>query len=64
MVHGFNGERTLSADRGWTIRNRLSWTLPFPSQELYIAADYGEIGGRGADLNLGTHLAGRAMGLR
>lgn len=63
-VRGFDGERTLSADRGWTVRNTLSWTTPIPNQELYLGADYGEIGGRGADLNLGTHLAGGAIGIR
>lgn len=63
-VRGFDGERTLSADRGWTVRNTLSWTTPVPNQELYLGADYGEIGGRGADLNLGTQLAGGVAGLR
>nr|WP_233458111.1 MULTISPECIES: ShlB/FhaC/HecB family hemolysin secretion/activation protein [Arsenophonus] len=63
-VRGFDGERTLSADRGWTIRNSLSWVRPIPDQELYLGADYGEIGGKGVDLNLGTHLAGGVIGLR
>ncbi|WGL98586.1 ShlB/FhaC/HecB family hemolysin secretion/activation protein [Arsenophonus sp. aPb] len=63
-VRGFDGERTLSADRGWTVRNSLSWVIPVPDQELYLGADYGEIGGRGADFNLGTHLAGGVIGLR
>lgn len=63
-VRGFDGERTLSADRGWTMRNTLSWTMPIPDQELYLGADYGKIGGRGTKGNLGTHLAGGAIGLR
>ncbi|MEI9747950.1 ShlB/FhaC/HecB family hemolysin secretion/activation protein [Moellerella wisconsensis] len=63
-VRGFDGERTLSADEGWTLRNTLSWTLPVPAQELYVGVDYGKISGRGTDINLGTHLAGGAIGLR
>lgn len=63
-VRGFDGERTLSADDGWTLRNTLSWSLPLPTQELYIGADYGEIGGRGVNFNLGRHLAGGVIGLR
>lgn len=63
-VRGFDGERTLSADEGWTLRNTLSWALPIPAQELYVGVDYGKISGRWADQNLGTHLAGGAIGLR
>ncbi len=60
-VRGFDGERTLSADEGWTLRNTLSWTLPVPAQELYVGVDYGKISGRGTDINLGSHLAGGAI---
>ncbi|WP_432652757.1 ShlB/FhaC/HecB family hemolysin secretion/activation protein [Providencia vermicola] len=63
-VRGFDGERTLSADQGWTLRNTLSWVTPIPNQELYLGADYGEIGGHGTYRNLGNHLAGGAIGLR
>lgn len=63
-VRGFDGERTLSADEGWTLRNTLSWSLPIPAQELYVGADYGKISGRWANKNLGTHLAGGVVGLR
>lgn len=63
-VRGFDGERTLSADEGWTLRNTLSWSLPVPAQELYVGVDYGKISGRGTDINLGSHLAGGAIGLR
>lgn len=63
-VRGFDGERTLSADEGWTLRNTLSWALPVPAQELYVGADYGKIRGRQADMNSGTHLAGGVAGLR
>ncbi|MDJ7444055.1 ShlB/FhaC/HecB family hemolysin secretion/activation protein [Salmonella enterica] len=63
-VRGFDGERTLSADEGWTLRNTLSWALPVPAQELYVGADYGKISGRWTDMNSGTHLAGGVAGLR
>lgn len=63
-VRGFDGERTLSANRGWTLRNTLSWVTPVPEQELYLGADYGQIGGHGARDSLGTTLAGGVLGLR
>lgn len=63
-VRGFDGERTLSADRGWYLRNDFGWYLPLPGQELYLGVDYGEIGGRGSDYAIGKHLAGGVMGLR
>lgn len=65
-VRGFDGERSLSADRGWFVRNDLGWYTPLPSQELYFGVDYGEIGGAGSDENesVGRHLAGGAIGLR
>lgn len=34
-VRGFDGERTLSADRGWTVRNDLSWRLPLSDTSLF-----------------------------
>jgi len=42
-VRGFDGERTLSADNGWYLRNDLAWRTPVPSQELYVGVDYGEL---------------------
>ncbi|WP_249226388.1 ShlB/FhaC/HecB family hemolysin secretion/activation protein [Entomohabitans teleogrylli] len=63
-VRGFDGERTLSADRGWYVRNDLGWYLPLPGQELYLGVDYGEIGGRGSEFAIGKHLAGGVLGLR
>lgn len=63
-VRGFDGERTLNADRGWFVRNDIAWATPLPAQELYLAADYGEVGGNGSQYLVGTHLAGGAVGLR
>lgn len=63
-VRGFDGERTLNADRGWFVRNDIAWATPLPSQELYLGVDYGEVGGNGTQYLVGTHLAGGAIGLR
>ncbi|CNH07664.1 putative hemolysin activator protein [Yersinia thracica] len=63
-VRGFDGERTLNADRGWTVRNDLGWYTPLPGHELYVGVDYGEVGGRSAAYLLGQHLAGAAIGVR
>lgn len=63
-VRGFDGERTLNADNGWALRNEFGWFTPLPEQQLYLAADYGEVSGRGSQYLLGEHLAGGAIGLR
>jgi hemolysin activation/secretion protein len=63
-VRGFDGERTLNANGGWTIRNELAWTTPVPNQELYLGADYGHVSGHGTDTLAGTTLAGSVIGVR
>ena len=63
-VRGFDGERTLSADNGWYVRNELAWSMPIPNQELYFGADYGRVNGRGSRVLAGNYLAGGAMGIR
>ncbi|KOY62540.1 ShlB/FhaC/HecB family hemolysin secretion/activation protein [Photorhabdus heterorhabditis] len=63
-VRGFDGELTLSADRGWDSRNELDWHTPLHGQSLYLALDYGEVGGPGSEALLGKHLAGSALGWR
>ena len=63
-VRGFDGERTLNANAGWTVRNELAWSTPVPNQELYLGADYGHVSGRGTEGLLGTHLAGGVLGVR
>lgn len=65
-VRGFDGERTLSASRGWTVQNTLAWQTPLPAQELYLGVDYGEVGGNSVTQGgpVGRHLAGGVVGLR
>lgn len=62
-VRGFDGETLLSAERGWTVRNELSWNLP-QSQQLYLGLDYGEVSGPSSDLLVGKTLSGAAIGWR
>lgn len=63
-VRGFDGERSLNADRGWFMRNDLAWATPILQQELYVGIDYGEVGGKRKENLVGSHLAGGAIGLR
>ncbi|MFE3970457.1 ShlB/FhaC/HecB family hemolysin secretion/activation protein [Stenotrophomonas sp. YIM B13575] len=62
-VRGFDGESSLSGERGWSLRNDLSLGIG-GGQEFYIAADYGRIGGPSAQWQSGRDLAGMALGLR
>jgi len=63
-VRGFDGQLTLSADRGWFIRNDVSAMLGSTGQAVYVGVDYGEVGGQSSDLLLGRYLAGAVLGLR
>jgi len=44
-VRGFDGESSLSAERGWTVRNDLGWSLGDSGQEAYVGLDYGSLSG-------------------
>ena len=62
-VRGFDGELSLSGERGWLVRNELGLGLG-GGQELYLAADYGHVSGPSTQWQLGDHLAGAVIGLR
>lgn len=62
-VRGFDGEVSLTGERGWLLRNDVSLSLG-GGQTAYVAADYGHVSGPATDQQLGTHLAGMALGLR
>lgn len=62
-VHGFDGEMSLSAERGWYWRNELAWQYR-PQHQLYAAADIGHVSGDSTKYLLGQTLAGAAVGLR
>lgn len=63
-VRGFDGENTLSADRGWLIRNDLGWALGGTGQELYLGLDHGEVAGPASKYLVGTSLTGAVLGMR
>lgn len=69
-VRGFDGDTSLSAERGWLLRNEVSTGLGqgggwgIGAQQLYLGLDFGEVSGRGAQTLLGNTLAGAVVGLR
>lgn len=67
-VRGFDGETSLLGDRGMLIRNDIGWALPWKDgqsgAEMYVGADYGQVGGRSTVDLLGRHLAGAVIGVR
>jgi len=63
-VRGFDGEGSLSAERGYYIRNEVSAPLGQSGQEAYWGLDYGHVSGPGSENLLGRNLAGTALGLR
>jgi hemolysin activation/secretion protein len=62
-VRGFDGESSLVAERGASIRNDLSW-MATASQQLYLGVDAARVSGPGASRLVGTSLSGFALGLR
>jgi len=62
-VRGFDGESSLSGERGWLLRNELGVSIG-GGQEAYLAADYGHVGGPSTQWQMGDRLAGVAAGLR
>ena len=63
-VRGFDGEGSLSAERGWTVRNEIGVPLGQSGQEFYTGLDYGHVGGPSSDNLIGKNLAGAVIGLR
>lgn len=63
-VRGFDGEQMLSGEKALLWRNELAWNAFARGHELYLAADYGQVGGPGAQNLVGNHLAGSALGVR
>jgi hemolysin activation/secretion protein len=63
-VRGFDGEASLSAERGSLLRNDLIWSIPGTSNQLYLALDHGAVSGPGAARLVGTRLTGMALGWR
>jgi hemolysin activation/secretion protein len=67
-VRGFDGQMTLAAEDGWTLRNDLSLGLDnmlgAPGHQLYAGVDVGRVGGESAQWLSGRTLAGAVTGLR
>jgi hemolysin activation/secretion protein len=63
-VRGFDGESSLSAERGWVIRQDLSTALGASGQTLYLGLDYGEVAGPSSDYLVGKSLSGAVVGWR
>lgn len=60
-VRGFDGELSLSGERGWVWRNELGWNLASFIQ-FYTALDGGRVSK--SDAQLGQHLMGSVIGLK
>lgn len=63
-VRGFDGELTLSGERGWLWRNELGWNVMNKGHELYLGIDRGEVRSSQEELQVGNHLTGGVVGLR
>ncbi|MDM0030083.1 ShlB/FhaC/HecB family hemolysin secretion/activation protein [Variovorax saccharolyticus] len=63
-VRGFDGENSLLGQRGWLIRNDLGWVVGQSGAELYLGADYGQVGGPSVEFQVGSELAGAVIGVR
>lgn len=64
-VRGFDGESTLSAERGWLLRNELSLPLGESAvYEPYVGLDHGEVGGASSAGLVGRRLTGAVVGWR
>lgn len=67
-VRGFDGQMTLAAEDGWTLRNDLSLGLDKllggPGHQLYAGLDAGRVGGESARWLTGRTLVSAVAGLR
>lgn len=62
-VRGFDGEQTLAAENGFTIRNE--WSIEYiKSHQIYANLDYGRVSGPATEFLLGKELVGAAIGLK
>lgn len=62
-VRGFDGEVSLSGERGWLWRNEFAWDVNSKGHRLYWALDGGRVSSITAS-QLGHHLVGTALGLK
>ena len=62
-VRGFDGEMSLSAERGWYWRNELAWQY-HAGHQIYAALGAGHVAGASAQYLVGRNLMGAAIGVR
>lgn len=63
-VRGFDGDQTLSGEKGIIWRNDLAWKILASDHELYWGIDYGRVDGPSTRYLLSNQLVGSAIGLR
>ena len=63
-VRGFEGETSLSGERGYLVRNEMSAAVGDTGQEIFIGIDHGEVSGPSTNLLVGNRLTGAVLGLR
>ena len=63
-VRGFDGELSLSAERGFFLRNEIDLPLGNSRQSVYAGVDVGKVYGPTVQYLLGDKLAGAAVGMR
>jgi hemolysin activation/secretion protein len=63
-VRGFDGETSLSAERGVLLRNDIGLQLDSTGQETYVGVDYGRVSGPSSEFLVGKKLVGAVLGLR
>lgn len=63
-VRGFDGESSLSAERGWLLRNEVATRLGESGPEFFVGLDHGRASGPSSEQLLCTRLTGAVLGLR
>ena len=63
-VRGFDGELSLSGEKGWLWRNELGWNIANKGHELYLGIDRGKVYSSQEELQIGDSLMGGVIGLR
>lgn len=63
-VRGFDGETSLSAERGLLVRNEFALAIGDTAHEVFVGIDYGQVSGPSAEWLAGNHLAGAVFGVR
>lgn len=63
-VRGFDGELSLSGEKGWLWRNELGWNIANKGHEFYLGIDRGKVRSSQEELQIGDSLMGGAIGLR